>query len=298
MKKKPRYLLVYILGIYVFLQFIWWGFHLVDLTKSQATDEDIVQKRVIMIIGEGFVFLTLVGLGLWKIISSIRKEMRMSQAQRNFMLAVTHELKTPISAVKLSLQTLQRKDLTEEQKTTLYTRALEENQRLQDLVERILTASRLEQKSHELQKSSFNIIELTQEVITLTQSRFSVNIEFKESPLFEVYSDRFLIYTILNNLVENAVKYGNSERGIQLTVSKIEYACKIRVQDFGKGIQAEQIPLLFQKFVRLENEETRSTTGTGLGLYIAQECARTVGGNVSYIKTPQGACFEIEIPYE
>ncbi len=298
MKKKPRYLLIYILGIYVFLQFIWWGFHLVDLTKSLAIDEDIVQKRVVMIIGEGFVFLTLVGLGLSKIISSIRKEMRLSQAQQNFMLAVTHELKTPISAVKLSLQTLQRKDLNEEQKATLYMRALDENQRLQDLVERILTASRLEQKSHELQKSSFNIVALAQEVISLIKSRFSVEIDLKESASFEVYSDRFLVYTILNNLVENAVKYGTSAQGIQITISKIEYACKIRVQDFGKGIQNEQIPLLFQKFVRLENEETRSTTGTGLGLYIAQECARTVGGNVTFIKTPRGACFEIEIPYE
>jgi hypothetical protein len=57
MNKKPRYFLIYLLGIYVFLQFIWWGFHLIDLTKSQSNDTDLVQKRVIMIIGEGFVFL-------------------------------------------------------------------------------------------------------------------------------------------------------------------------------------------------------------------------------------------------
>ena len=78
MNKKPRYFLIYLLGIYVFLQFIWWGFHLIDLTKSQSNDTDLVQKRVIMIIGEGFVFLTLVSFGLWKIISSIRKDLRMN----------------------------------------------------------------------------------------------------------------------------------------------------------------------------------------------------------------------------
>lgn len=298
MNKKPRYFLIYLLGIYVFLQFIWWGFHLIDLTKSQSNDTDLVQKRVIMIIGEGFVFLTLVSLGLWKIISSIRKDLRMSKSQKNFMLAVTHELKTPIAAVKLSLQTLQRKDLAEDKKELLYLRAIDENQRLQDLVERILTASRLEQRNHDLQKSNFSIKSAIQESIDLIHSRFKTNISLIDTQDFTILSDKFLVSTILNNLLENSVKYGTSEKGIEVSISKSEYACKIRIRDFGKGIAVDQIPLLFKKFVRLENEETRSNTGTGLGLYIVSECVKTLGGTITFVKTTQGACFEIEIPYE
>ena len=86
MLRKPTTAFVYLLGAYVIVQFIWWGYHLIDLTRSSEMEDNLISKRVIMIIGEGTVFLSLLLFGLYKIKSSIRKEMKMAQQQSNFML--------------------------------------------------------------------------------------------------------------------------------------------------------------------------------------------------------------------
>jgi len=101
MQRKPTTAFVYVLGAYVLVQFIWWGYHLIDLTRSSAKDPDAVSGRVLMIVGEGSVFLLLLLFGLWRIKSSIRKEINVARQQNNFMLSVTHELKTPLAATKL-----------------------------------------------------------------------------------------------------------------------------------------------------------------------------------------------------
>src|SRR5690554_7481691 len=117
--KKQTAIFFYILGAYVVLQFVWWGYHLIELT-SEIKTPDAQQKRIIMIIGEGLVFFFLLLLGLWKIRSSIQKEMRLSKRQNNFLLSVTHELKTPLTSNKLYLQTLlKRSNLEREQQEDL-----------------------------------------------------------------------------------------------------------------------------------------------------------------------------------
>lgn len=300
MRKKPTTVFVYLLGAYVLLQFIWWGYHLIELTESSHYTSEIIRKRVIMIIGEGSVFLILLLFGLWKIKATIKKEVAIARQQNNFMLSVTHELKTPIAASKLYAQTLLKHSLSEEKRNELLHKTIDESNRLENLVEQLLTAARLEQSHLEIHRQPFALQELFSEVISLHEKREKIALTLLNNAPFTINSDRFLLATILKNLIENAAKYGHSDEGVVLNYYTSNNLLTLVVQDFGSGIPAEAHGLIFKKFVRLENEETRTKKGTGLGLFIAFECAKALGGNLKLItnKASKGATFEITIPYE
>lgn len=301
MQRKPTTVFVYLLGAYVVLQFIWWGYHLIDLTRSSAMADSQITKRVFMIIGEGSVFLILLLFGLFKIKSSIRKEIKMARQQQNFMLSVTHELKTPIAANKLYLQTLlKQQSLSDEKRTEITQKAIDETNRLELLVEQILTASRLEQGKMVLQPETIDPGTFFSELIAIQQKRFpSLPFHLDLQQVKPVYTDRMVFATICNNLIENAWKYGQTSEGVTIHVFTEGTNMVVRVRDFGKGIDPKDEKTIFKKFIRLENEETRSTKGTGLGLYIAYEFTKALKGRLRLISTNgPGACFEITIPYE
>ncbi|MNK05624.1 Sensor histidine kinase QseE [compost metagenome] len=299
MLKKPTTVFVYLLGAYVLIQFLWWGYHLIDLTKASQHTDQAITKRIVMIIGEGSVFLILLLFGLWKIKRSIKKEIQIARQQNNFMLSVTHELKTPLAATKLYLQTIQKHKLSEEKQSELIQKALDESSRLETLVEQILTASRLEQQAMPRLMTSISLKAFLENLIAIQEKRFAGPIHINDFEDIQLETDPLIFTHILNNLIENGFKYGHTEQGLDLTITKEELSVSIEVRDYGKGIPPEQHDLLFKKFNRLENEETRSTKGTGLGLFIAKECARTLGGNLRLIKTDgPGACFQIQMPYD
>lgn len=300
MQRKPTTAFVYVLGAYVLVQFVWWGYHLIDLTRASAKDPDVVSGRVLMIVGEGSVFLLLLLFGLWRIKASIRKEINIARQQNNFMLSVTHELKTPLAATKLYLQTLlKHQQLPEEKKQEVLNKAIEESNRLEGLVEQILTASRLEQQSIDLNRTKFELNEAVSELIQIQQNRQNIQIAFQAAQEIHVHTDRFLLQTAINNLLENAIKFTDSAKGVSVKISVHELYISIRIKDFGKGISVEDQRLLFRKFSRLGNEETRTTKGTGLGLYIAFQSSKAIGGIVKLINPGEaGAEFEIQIPNE
>ncbi|MNE21640.1 Sensor protein kinase WalK [compost metagenome] len=299
MLKKPTTVFVYLLGAYVLIQFLWWGYHLIDLTRSSHHADNTIAKRIVMIIGEGSVFLILLLFGLWKIKRSIKKEIQMARQQNNFMLSVTHELKTPLAATKLYLQTIQKHKLTEEKQSELIQKALEESNRLENLVEQILTASRLEQQAMPRLITSISLKDFLTNLISIQQKRFHITLHMNDFEEITLETDPLILTYILNNLIENAYKYGYTDRGVDVTVSKDEQLVSIQIRDYGKGIPTDLQNLLFKKFNRLENEETRTTKGTGLGLFIARESARTLGGNLRLVKVDgPGACFEIQMPYD
>ncbi|MNU66668.1 Sensor protein kinase WalK [compost metagenome] len=299
MLRKPTTVFVYLLGAYVLIQFLWWGYHLIDLTRSSQHADKTITKRIVMIIGEGSVFLVLLLFGLWKIKRSIKKEIQMARQQNNFMLSVTHELKTPLAATKLYLQTIQKHKLTEEKQSELIQKALDESNRLENLVEQILTASRLEQQAMPRLMTPIALKEFLTNLISIQQKRFHITLHMNDFEEITLETDPLILTYILNNLIENAYKYGYTDRGVDVTVLKDDQLVSIQVRDYGKGIPTDLQTLLFKKFNRLENEETRTTKGTGLGLFIARESARTLGANLRLVKVDgPGACFEIQMPYD
>ena len=250
-----------------------------------------------MITGEGLVFFLILSLGLWRIRSAIKKDQQLTDRQSNFLLSVTHELKTPLASTKLYLQTLMKRDFPLEKRNELLQKALQENQRLEEIVEAILTASRLENQTIVAHKEWIDMNVLLLELATRYNARLDkewIVLDMKEK--IAVESDVFMVKTILINLIENALKYAGTQEKLTLFLYRDKQNSKFGTRDLGPGIPQDDQPDIFKKFVRLENEETRSQKGTGLGLFIAAEFSKLIGGTLNYTDNqPKGAIFEITL---
>lgn len=293
--KRQTGIFFYILGLYVVLQFAWWGFHLIELTEELKSDSTDVSKRVIMIIGEGLVFFSILLFGLWKIRSSIKKDLQLSERQNNFLLSVTHELKTPLAANKLYLQTIQKRNLDEEKRKNLMEKAIQENERLEGMIENILNASRLENNALKPHREEIDVTALFEQVAERFQKHNQqelIVLNLEKDIIANL--DVFFVETIVNNLLDNALKYGGSSGKIELYLVKKAERLVFGVKDQGPGIEKEEIKKMFEKFYRSGNEDTRQQKGSGLGLFIVAELVRMHHGKVSYKEnTPRGANFEI-----
>lgn len=296
--KKQTAIFFYLLGAYVVIQFMWWGYHLIELTKEVDAQKELVSKRVFMILSEGSVFFLILILGLWKIRSSIKKELKFSERQNNFLLSVTHELKTPLAANKLYLQTIVKRDLDATKRTELIEKAIAENQRLEVMIDNILNATRLDNQVVQLHKEHLNLSDLFQQIADRFNKSLQVDlIQLEiETDVF-IDADSFMIETVINNLIENALKYAGHQKTIILYLKQNENKRVIfGVKDEGPGVTLDSQIEIFEKFMRSGNEETRSQKGTGLGLFIAAEFIKIHGGRIVYKNNkPIGANFEITL---
>jgi len=295
--KRQTAIIFYLLGVYVVIQFSWWGFHLIQLTRELGSADAVITKKVLMISGEGLVFFMILLVGLWRIKSAIRKGHQLSERQNNFMLSVTHELKTPLASTKLYLQTLLKRDFTPDKREELLQKALLENQRLEQIVESILTATRLEHRTVHLHKEKIQFHALIRSLVAGFNPQEGPKWVMAEiSDEVEIEADVFVLTTILRNLIENALKYAGHEQPVVVFLRKEGQGIRFGTRDLGPGIPKEMWEEVFMKFVRVENEETRSAKGTGLGLFIVAEFTRLSGGSITYIPNkPKGSIFEVTL---
>lgn len=296
--KRQTAIFFYVLSAYVVLQFVWWGYHLIELSDAVAEQAN-QPNRILMIIGEGSVFFLILLLGLWKIRNSIQKDLELSQRQSNFLLSVTHELKTPLASNKLYLQTLlKRENLSREQRSDILSRAIRENKRLESMIQNILTATRIENHKLELHRETIDLSEFLRETtLNWANQRTTVQLDIQDHVTARV--DRFVIETVLLNLLDNALKYGGKQVEISVYLKEDENGIVWGVKDNGQGIPKKFKRAIFTKFVRIGNEETRLEKGTGLGLYIVKSLIDAHGDNIEYIgNQPQGAHFKISLNHE
>ncbi len=295
--KKQTAIFFYVLGIYVVLQFAWWGYHLIELTGEIKKEASFIQKRVIMIIGEGLVFFIILLLGLLKIRSSIKKDLALTQQQNNFLLSVTHELKTPLSANKLYLQTILKRNPEPTAQINMLEKAIQENERLEIMIDNILNATRLESNALKAVKSTVNFSELLEKIAGKIRKQHPV--DFLQTAIQKDIScliDGFFIETIVQNLIENAIKYAGYDGQITLYLRENEGKIIFGVRDNGPGISDAEQNDMFKKFFRSGNEETRTQKGTGLGLFIVSELVKAHGAKIRYVNNqPTGANFEVTL---
>ena len=295
--KRNTAIFFYVLGGYVLLQFTWWAYHLIQLTKNNDLATNDVSRKTFMILGEGMVFFIIILLGLWQIRKSIKRELKFSERQRNFLLSVTHELKTPLASNKLFLQTIQKRDLDENKRNELLEKAISENVRLENMIDNILNAARLEHKTMYINREKFNLDDLLNKIIERFQRIYSVsNLKKDIEADLGIIADSAMLETVIVNLVENALKYAGENAEILVSAKKVQDKVIFSVADNGLGVQKSIQKDVFEKFMRSGNEETRTKKGTGLGLYISREFVHLNRGTITYRDNqPKGALFEVSL---
>ena len=225
-------------------------------------------------VGEGCTFLGLILVGAIFVYREVRRQIRLQLQQQNFMMAVTHELKTPIAVTKLNLETLRKHKLDEQRQQKIIQAALQETDRLDTLATNILAASQLEGGGYLQSKELTDLSELARHSIEDFRHREPERRwEEKIEPGCRINGDALLLQLLVSNLVENAIKYSPREAPIVVALVRKGKHVLLSVCDQGPGIADEEKKKIFRKFYRAGQEETRRTKGTGLGLYLCLKIA-------------------------
>lgn len=263
--------------------------------KKEIDNRLNVRKR--QYAGEGAAFLLVILIGAGIVYSTIQSRNRLSQQQSNFILSITHELKSPIAAVKLNLQTLNKRQLDEITQKKLIERSVTEADRLDDLCNNLLLASKMEDRHFEPGSEPLNLSALVREAAALMETRKKIQFDISIEKDCRVNGDALLWQLVVSNLLENAVKYGASEQNIAVILTQQEDQVHLQIKDFGQGIPDEEKPKIFKKFYRVGNENARKTKGTGLGLYLIAKIVNQFKGSISVRDNePHGSVFDIVIP--
>ena len=276
-----------------------------NLLKGATPDEVVdkgnelnqkLHKRWTMIFGEGFVFIGVLVLGIFQVRKTFKREAALALQQQNFLLSVTHELKSPIASAKLQLQTLQKHELSREKQKEIIADAINDTERLNNLVENILLAAKIENDVFTLHKENENLSRYLTEGMNQTIRSFNhkqkVVLAIEPDIYFPI--DRTTFPSIVLNLFENAVKYSLPDSTITVGLKKQNQKIILSVADEGTGVTEKEKQLVFQKFYRVGNEETRKTKGTGLGLYIVDYLVKEHGGVITIKNNlPTGSLFEV-----
>lgn len=258
--------------------------------------EDRRSRRRKQYLGEGSTFLAVIFIGAAIVYSSFRRSIQLSRQQNNFMLSVTHELKSPIAAMKLNLQTLEKYSLDEEKKGLLIEKCIRESNRLNDLCNNILLASQMEGRQYKAVKEQVDMVEQVTAMMREYQlrypARFDTSITVTEATIF---ADHLMVQMALSNLIENALKY--SDQTIKISLYSSGRYVVFSVADTGPGIPDSEKSKIFRKFYRIGNEGTRKTKGTGLGLYLTSKIVHQHKGKILLKDNqPNGSVFELQFP--
>ena len=243
-------------------------------------------------IGEGSIFLFLILTGGFYIARALRRQFRQDQQQQNFMMAITHELKTPIAVTKLNLETLQKRKLDETQQQRLIQNTIQETNRLNALCNNMLLASQIEAGAYRITREETNLSDLVNECVNDFTIRFPQRTVNKEihNELF-INGDKLQLQMAINNLIDNAIKYSPKDSLVFVSLKKENNLINLSIKDEGKGIAADEKQKVFDKFYRISNKEAK---GTGLGLYLTKKIAQQHKAKIFVTNnTPSGSSFTI-----
>ncbi|MEY4053117.1 MAG: hypothetical protein RL034_35 [Bacteroidota bacterium] len=265
--------------------------------QTQTSDQ-LLQKQKrkrVQYIAEGLTFLALIVVGAVYVYRATRRQIRASVQQQNFMMAVTHELKTPIAVTQLNLETLQKRKLEPAQQDKIIASTLQEANRLNMLCNNILLASQLDSKAYKESRIEINFSDLVEGCIDSFKQHYPARVVVEEiEPALYLDGETLLLQMLVNNLLENAHKYAPQDTDITVVLAQKVSAVELLVIDNGKGIPDIEKPKIFEKFYRIGSEATRNTKGTGLGLYLCKKIAQNHNANISVTDNkPQGSKFVV-----
>ena len=315
---SPRAALTMFIAMVVFVvaMAVWWIIFMAKLTDEKVEiartlgaaptflDELHRQEimRQIMVGSEGVVFLLLVLFGVWLIYRSLRQAEMLRHRQENFVMAVTHELKTPMASIGVYLDTLQSEKIPLEKKAQVVPKMKNDLHRLERLVDDILEAGRFEAGESRLNLQPVDLGALLHSLTDGLADRHdagTVKIVRHIDAGVGLIGDSAVLGRAVGAILDNAVKYAGGEAPhITVTLRRVGRLAEIVIVDKGVGIQKSELELIFERFYRVGHEMTRASRGTGLGLYLCREMIRAHGGEVAARSegVGHGAEFIVTLP--
>jgi signal transduction histidine kinase len=234
------------------------------------------------------------------------REVRRNEQQDSFLNAVTHELKTPITSIRLYLETLQQRQLDDAQRREFYQIMLSDTQRLMGTVEQVLRAARVTQKNAVLNRTEVDVGPLVQDAVELARVRHHLSSEAvtweldgRQPEQLSVAGDREELSAVLSNVLDNAVKFSPENPRIRVDVVTPDLGrVQIKVQDNGIGIPSGELKRVFKRFYRVLTPGVTQVKGSGLGLFIVRAITRRHGGKTwaESEGSGKGTTVTIELP--
>jgi PAS domain S-box-containing protein len=232
----------------------------------------------------------------------LTEDRRLEQLKADFIATVSHELRTPLAAVHGAAKTLQREDLVVggEPFRQMLSLISEQSERLAEMIDDILLASRVDSPKLEIASDQVDVVELAAEVIATVRTHASerLTLDLVGPPsLPPVAADRDKLRQVLTNLVANAVKYSPGGGRIEVEIEAHDGQVGVVVRDEGLGIATAEQSLIFEKFYRADANMTRGVSGSGLGLYISRELVHRMGGTIAVeSQLGEGSTFVVTLP--
>jgi signal transduction histidine kinase len=291
-------------GTIVFFLFL--GITLVALAVALNVGWIILNWREGVLLFFGIIFFALIIAGMIVNTTFLLREIRRSEQHDSFINAVTHELKTPVASIRLHLETLQRRELTEPQKQGFYRLMLSDTDRLTQTVEQVLRAGRAGDKKAGREKSAVDFRQLVRECMDAARSLHHLPLEalrYEEAPGngagMRVLGSEQDLRTAVFNVLDNAIKYSGDRVDVHVHLNvRDEKRIVLSVQDQGVGIPADDMKSIFKRFYRVSHRSLAHVKGTGLGLFIVKSIAQKHGGRVfaESAGLGQGTTITMELP--
>lgn len=281
--------------------FLIFGICLVALAVALNVGWIFLSLEQIALLVFGIIFFTLIITGLILNTIFLFREIRRNEQHDAFINAVTHELKTPIASMRLYLETLKTREVTEEKRREFYDVMLNDSERLLNTVELVLQAGRTRDRKRQLNISTLNLNQILADSIERIRLRYDLpedKIEFKNAETVELQGDAEEIQSVFMNLIDNAVKYSDKDK-IYIEIKKADKkTVEICIKDSGVGIPPSELKRIFRRFYRVPSRLTQKTKGTGLGLFIVKSIVKKHGGKIRAESEGEGkgSTFIIELP--
>jgi two-component system, OmpR family, sensor histidine kinase SenX3 len=263
------------------------------------------RERVLLFFGLVILLAIIVGLILNTVF--LVREIRRNEHHDSFINAVTHELKTPITSIRLYLETLQRREVDQAQRQSFYRLMLDDTDRLRRTVEQVLKAGEVGYKRTAQKSLDVDLIGLVGECMDLARTRHSLQpaaLHWQEPSTIngaqiKVPGDPDELRTAISNILDNAIKYSRGDVDISVWMdTPDEKHVALRVRDRGMGIPAGELKRIFRRFYRVSSRSASQVKGTGLGLFIVRAIARAHGGRVfaESAGETRGTTVTLELP--
>ncbi|MDQ3180806.1 MAG: HAMP domain-containing histidine kinase [Acidobacteriota bacterium] len=263
----------------------------------------LLNLRQVALLVLGIVFFALIITGLVLNTIFLVREIRRNEQHDAFLNAVTHELKTPIASIQLYLETLKKREVTEDKRREFYDIMLTDSNRLLNTVEQVLQAGRTRERGRLLNISEVKLENLLKESVEIIRSRYNLAenaIEFAATETgVKVWGDLAELQAVFTNLLDNAVKYSADEIKVSIKMkANGEKNIETHITDSGVGLSPNELKRIFKRFYRVPNLSTEKAKGTGLGLYIVRAIVKKHHGKI-WVESKgegKGSTFIVQLP--